>query len=154
GETVFSYEGASVAAQTETAPAEDKSTSTASAQPDKNVEGSDKSAVRQSEVEVPQSTFTSAGPVPAAPSTRRLARELGVDIRQVSGSGPAGRISQEDVKRHVKSAMQSGGAIATAGASAGAAIQATPLPDFSKWGDIERQELSGTRCATALQITC
>jgi len=149
GETVFSYESASKtpeSAKTETAPVEDKSTfkdpGFDSAQPDK------KSALASSDSG--KSTFTpsSSGPVPAAPSTRRLARELGVDIHQVSGSGPGGRISEDDVKRHVKSVMQNGGNIAV-----GAPVQAAPLPDFSKWGDIERQELSGIRRATAAQMT-
>jgi pyruvate dehydrogenase E2 component (dihydrolipoamide acetyltransferase) len=146
GETVFSYEGASGAPAAETEKAEDKSTSKGSgfdsAQPDKNSASASTQSIK--------STFApnSNGPVPAAPSTRRLARELGVDIHQVSGSGPAGRISEDDVKRHVKSAMQSGGDVV-----AGAPVQAAPLPDFSKWGDIERQELSGIRRATAAQMT-
>ncbi len=146
-ETVFSYQSNSSApaaepAKAETAPtAENKSTSndTVSSQPEKVP------------AEPTKSTFapSSAGPVPAAPSTRRLARELGVDIHQVSGSGPAGRISEEDVKRHVKSAMQSGGNVVAVGAP----VQAVPLPDFSKWGDVERQAFSGICNATINQMT-
>ena len=66
------------------------------------------------------------GPAPAAaPSVRRLARELGVDIRRVNGSGPGGRISPEDVQSFARSAL--------AGAGGGVAASA-PLPDLSKWG--------------------
>ena len=72
-----------------------------------------------------------------------------MDIHQVSGSGPAGRISEEDVKRHVKSAMQSGGNVVAVGAP----VQAVPLPDFSKWGDVERQAFSGICNATINQMT-
>ena len=61
----------------------------------------------------------SAGPAaPAAPSVRRLAREIGVDINQVQGSGPGGRISLDDVKEHARRILSSVGA---AGASAPAA---------------------------------
>jgi pyruvate dehydrogenase E2 component (dihydrolipoamide acetyltransferase) len=152
GATVFSYVGASGAPEStkvETEQAEDKSTfkDAVSAQTDAGRAGSpSQPSGAFGERALP---ISSNGPVPAAPSTRRLARELGVDIHQISGSGPAGRISEEDVKRYVKSAMQSGGAIATTGAP----VQAAPLPDFSRWGDIERQELSGIRRATAAQMT-
>ncbi len=74
-------------------------------------------------------------PIPAAPSTRRLARELGVDITQVAGSGPGGRISQDDIKTAVRN-RQTGGFAPTA---------PVELPDFSRWGNIERQPLSRVR---------
>lgn len=76
-------------------------------------------------------------PIPAAPSTRRLARELGVDLTQVSGQGSGGRITQDDVKAHVRS----GQSVAPAASSPAA----PELPDFSKWGDIERQPVSKIR---------
>jgi pyruvate dehydrogenase E2 component (dihydrolipoamide acetyltransferase) len=79
-------------------------------------------------------------PPPAAPSVRRLARELGVDIRSVTGSGPAGRISYEDVQAYVKAALASGG---------GAAAPARALPDFTKWGEVERKPMSNIRRKTA-----
>jgi len=85
---------------------------------------------------------------PAAPSVRRMARELGVDIDDVVGSGDEGRISIEDVKAHAKRLIA---AASTAPAAAGAVPRAAiePLPDFSKWGDIERQPLRGVRRKTA-----
>jgi len=76
-------------------------------------------------------------PIPAAPATRRLARELGVDLTKLSGTGPGGRILQDDVKTHVKSGQSA--------PPSTAAPTAPPLPDFSKWGDIERQPLSKIR---------
>src|SRR4051794_24655998 len=84
----------------------------------------------------------SEGPAPAAaPSVRRVARDLGVDIRQVAGTGPAERINAEDVHAFVRDAMSGGGgAAAPAGAPA-----AQPLPDFSKWGAIEAKPISNVR---------
>jgi pyruvate dehydrogenase E2 component (dihydrolipoyllysine-residue acetyltransferase) len=81
---------------------------------------------------------------PAAPSVRRLARELGVDIALVTGSGPDGRISIEDVQLYVKNAL---GTI-QAGGGAPARVE-TPLPDFSKWGEVERKPMSNIRRKTA-----
>jgi pyruvate dehydrogenase E2 component (dihydrolipoamide acetyltransferase) len=76
--------------------------------------------------------------VPAAPSVRRLARELGVDIREVRGTGLAGRITEEDVRR--------------AAGLAPAALEAPPptprLPDFSRWGPVRAEPMSGVRKAT------
>ena len=82
----------------------------------------------------PAPTFN-GDPIPAAPSTRRLARELGVDLTQVAGSGPGGRISQDDIKAAVRN-RQTGGFTPTA---------PVELPDFSRWGNIERQPLSKVR---------
>src|SRR5262249_54586019 len=81
-------------------------------------------------------------PAPAAPSVRRMAREPGVDINQVAGSGEGGRISIEDVKAHAKRLVS--GAI-----RGGAAAEGVPLPDFSRWGDVERQQMRAVRRKTA-----
>jgi len=85
------------------------------------------------------------GPVPAAPHTRRLAREIGVDIYDVKGTGPGGRISEDDVKAHAKAALTSA---AQAPARAGH-FAAPKLPDFAKWGKIERVSMRGVRRKTA-----
>jgi pyruvate dehydrogenase E2 component (dihydrolipoamide acetyltransferase) len=79
---------------------------------------------------------------PAAPSVRRLARELGVEIRLVHGTGPDGRIGIEDVQQFVKTALAGGGAAAPAPAS-------PSLPDFTKWGEVERKPMSNIRRKTA-----
>jgi pyruvate dehydrogenase E2 component (dihydrolipoamide acetyltransferase) len=82
------------------------------------------------------------GVPPASPSVRRLARELGVDLARVRGSGPKGRILRGDVQEHVKRALSGG-----AQAPAGGALQLEPEPaiDFAKFGPIEVQELSRIR---------
>lgn len=77
--------------------------------------------------------------IPAAPSVRRLAREKGVDLREVKGSGILGRISAEDVLRFAE------GGPAPAAAPQASAVK---LPDFSKWGEVERAPMSGIRKAT------
>jgi len=89
---------------------------------------------------------------PAAPSVRRLARDLGVDIYQVQGGGPGGRISAQDVRDFVKVTMQritGGGSVpAVHGEFPGLHAQ-RPLPDFSRWGKISREPLSRVRELTA-----
>lgn len=77
--------------------------------------------------------------VPASPAVRRLARELGVNIQALDGSGPGGRITEEDVKSRTKQKEERGTGAPTK----------PPLPDFSQWGPVERQALSGIRKATA-----
>jgi len=80
---------------------------------------------------------TSGADIPAAPGIRRLARELGVDLQKVKGSGEAGRISKQDVKDfNKKTSSQSN-------------TTSLSLPDFSEWGETERKSLSGIRKTTA-----
>jgi pyruvate dehydrogenase E2 component (dihydrolipoamide acetyltransferase) len=90
-------------------------------------------------------------PAPASPSVRRLAREIGVDINDVQGTGPVGRISQEDVKEHARRILSSIGS-AGSGAVAGARA-ARALPDFQKWGEVERQPWSNIRRVTAEHLS-
>jgi pyruvate dehydrogenase E2 component (dihydrolipoamide acetyltransferase) len=89
---------------------------------------------------------------PAAPSVRRMARELGVDIYQVQGTGPGERISEQDVRSFVRVTMQritgGGSAPVVHGEFPGLHAQ-RPLPDFSKWGAITREPLSRVRELTA-----
>ncbi len=83
--------------------------------------------------------------VPAAPSVRRFAREIGIDLAQVSGSGPHKRVSKDDVKR-VARQLNEGRPVAGA-AAVGAPLP--PLPDFSKWGGVTRKRMSVIRAKTA-----
>ncbi|MBU3627022.1 dihydrolipoyllysine-residue acetyltransferase [Polynucleobacter sp. JS-Safj-400b-B2] len=92
----------------------------------------------------------------ASPSVRKFARELGVTINQVKGSGPKGRITQEDVQAFVKAAM-SGGAGSPAAASAGGSLGGLnlipwPKVDFTKFGEIERQPLNRIKKLTAANL--
>ncbi|MDE2901443.1 MAG: dihydrolipoamide acetyltransferase family protein [Chloroflexota bacterium] len=84
-------------------------------------------------------------PVFASPSTRQFAREIGLNIREVPGSGPAGRISIDDVKAHARARPSTQPA-----ASVG--LTAAPLPDFSKFGAIRSERMNRVRRATATNI--
>lgn len=99
------------------------------------------------------------GPVPAAPATRRLARELGVDLREVTPSGPGGRVTAEDVKRRAAGEPAETGAPAKAAeperaaeaefaahaASAIPFLDIEPLPDFNQWGPVDIEPLRSIR---------
>jgi len=85
-------------------------------------------------------------PVPAAPHVRRLAREIGVDIGSVLGTGPGGRISEDDVKVCAKNALLA--AAAAAQTTRGSFVE-PELPDFAKWGKTERVSMRGVRRKTA-----
>ena len=83
--------------------------------------------------------------VPAAPSVRRLAREIGVDVGTVKGNGPGGRISEADVKGHSKQLHETRFA-------GGTSVPAITLPDFSKWGEIDAEPFSNVRRITAQRM--
>jgi pyruvate dehydrogenase E2 component (dihydrolipoamide acetyltransferase) len=87
-------------------------------------------------------------PAPAAPHVRRLAREVGVDIHEVKGSGPGGRISEADVKAHAKALLTS----AAAQSSQGRHFAQPELPDFTKFGKVERVSMRGVRRKTAQHL--
>jgi pyruvate dehydrogenase E2 component (dihydrolipoamide acetyltransferase) len=80
----------------------------------------------------------------ASPSVRRFARELGVDVSKVPGSGPKGRILQSDVQAYVKGVLSAPPAAAPAAAPSGGGLDLLPWPkiDFSKFGPIDVQPLS------------
>jgi pyruvate dehydrogenase E2 component (dihydrolipoamide acetyltransferase) len=82
---------------------------------------------------------------PASPSVRRLARELGIDIGDVRGSGPEGRISIEDVKGHAKGLV--------AGPGKAALSSAPSLVDLGRWGEVERRPMNAVRRTTAAHMT-
>ena len=126
-------------------------------EPDKPVEQSSSAEIKPEAAEVPQVEAKlpvekpidrPSGPrnvAPAAPSVRRLAREIGIDINQVAGSGPSGRISADDIKNHSKKLLQGGSPLAS--------VQVEILPDFSKWGEIERKPMSNVRRKTAHHLS-
>lgn len=86
--------------------------------------------------------------VPAGPATRRLARELGVDLRQVTGSGPSGRVNEEDIKAFVRQLASSPAPTGRSGP-----VSAPSLPDFEKWGPVERKPFEAVRRRTADQMS-
>jgi pyruvate dehydrogenase E2 component (dihydrolipoamide acetyltransferase) len=111
-------------------------------------------AARQAAAAPPMAPASAHTSGPAAPSVRRLAREIGVDVTQVTGSGPGGRISLDDVKDFARRVMSSvGSAGQGAAASSGIPLQARALPDFSKWGETERKAMSGIRRKTAEHLS-
>lgn len=85
------------------------------------------------------------GAAPAAPSVRRIAREIGVDINKVRGTGPNGRISMDDVKAFSKKLHES----YSQGGGAGLNIKSESLPDFTKFGTINKVEMTNIRKKTA-----
>jgi pyruvate dehydrogenase E2 component (dihydrolipoamide acetyltransferase) len=115
--------------------------------------------VRPEGAGAPSAAAAPAGPVPATPATRRLARELGVDLRAVAPTGPGGRVTDDDVR-----AASASGARAAAEAPPAAPPTPTPrplatapteppLPRFEQWGEIERQPLSHLRRTIAERMT-
>lgn len=86
---------------------------------------------------------------PAAPSVRRLAREIGVDVNQVKGSGPGGRILLDDVKAYSKLLHQQRNEVQHIRAEQ----HQQPLPDFTKFGNVERQAMSNIRFKTAEHLS-
>ena len=104
---------------------------------------------------VPVATATKAAPIvlahddnkviPAGPSTRRIARELGVDLGHVPGTGRHGRVSEDDVRSFVRGSSSNG--------SSGGSISVPPLPRFEDFGTVEKQPMSAIRRATARQMS-
>jgi pyruvate dehydrogenase E2 component (dihydrolipoamide acetyltransferase) len=84
---------------------------------------------------------------PASPSVRRLARELGVDLQQVKGTGSGDRITDEDVKAYAKSV------IITKPSAGPALITQKEMPDFSAWGEIEVKPFTKVRRITAKTLS-
>jgi len=108
------------------------------------------------------------GPVPASPSTRRLARELGVDLHDVPPSGPAGRVTSEDVRAFAeRGEVEEEEALVPPEEKAAERVPAEgpaelpevipqgripALPDFTRWGEVERVPLRSVRRSTAKQM--
>ncbi len=90
----------------------------------------------------PETEGLPASDVPASPAVRRLAREIGVDIKKVKGTGPHERVMEADVKAYAKKAIQSKPAAAAIGTD-------YELPDFSKLGPVHREKLDTIRKITA-----
>jgi pyruvate dehydrogenase E2 component (dihydrolipoamide acetyltransferase) len=85
------------------------------------------------------------GPVPASPATRRLARDLGVDLSRVQPTGESGRVLAQDVRAHAARARQRSGASRRA-------EPAVQLPDFTRWGEVDRAPLRSVRRTVARRM--
>ncbi len=88
--------------------------------------------------------------VPASPSVRRFAREIGIDVGTVPGTGPQGRISIDDVKAHAKQCHT--GPTPSSVEASGTASALPALPDFGQWGEVRRESMSPVRLKTARQM--
>ncbi len=113
----------------------------------------DKPKQKESAPEPQGATYEPPAPgtkVHAGPAVRKLARELGADLTRIKGSGPKNRIVKDDVQAYVKSQLQQaqqGGSVGT-----GSGIPGVKLPDFSQFGDIERESMSRMMAATATNM--
>lgn len=125
----------------------DKKEKTEKAAESKSEQSADKSADKQGDTGAP----VSSDEVYAGPAVRKLARELGVDLRQVKGSAAKGRIQKEDVHSFVKGRMQEQGS--GAAASGGAGIPNVPDVDFSKFGEVEEVPMSRLHQLTAQNMS-
>jgi pyruvate dehydrogenase E2 component (dihydrolipoamide acetyltransferase) len=146
GDQVGTLMGSSAAAPAAKQPSKKKESSTASKSAKK--EQSKPASSSSSPAPAPMAAAAERpehSPIPASPSVRKFAREIGVDINQVPGNGPRGRIRMEDVKAWSKQLHQQGSAPAPAAA---APVKKVPLPDFSSFGEIERESMNAIRKMT------
>ncbi len=112
----------------------------------------DEQKVAKSKVYIEDKPAADPGKIaPAAPTVRRFAREIGVDINKVIGSGPGGRISIADVKAYSREENFKKDAQPEQKFFGG--IVAEQLPDFSKWGEIEKKEMGNIRRKTAEHLS-
>jgi len=110
---------------------------------------------KEQKKEEPERPREAKGPVPAAPATRRLARELGVDLKDVKPSGPGGRVTAEDIRAHAekpKEKPQEKPKPEEKPARAPRLKEAPQLPDFTRWGPVERTPFRSIRRATAKRM--
>ncbi|MBN1248508.1 MAG: 2-oxo acid dehydrogenase subunit E2 [Anaerolineae bacterium] len=129
------------------------------AAPEKAPEEKQKERVERRKRGEPTAEPHREGPVPAAPSTRRLARELGVDLHEVTPTGPGGRVTKEDVRAHSEGREVEEEAVVEeerrerklTGVSP-QTVEVPPLPEYDRVGEVERVPLRSVRRATAKQM--
>jgi pyruvate dehydrogenase E2 component (dihydrolipoamide acetyltransferase) len=113
--------------------------------PAKKKPTAEKKPAREKASDAPAIVSSSDTPAFASPSLRKLAREIGVDIRSVEGSGPAGRITEDDVKRASRERPAPAAAAPDSTDAARSGFAPRQLPDFSQWGEVTREPLSRLR---------
>lgn len=120
---------------------------------EKPVETPAEATLAEVEVTVAE-TAKRKGPVPASPVTRRLARELGVDLHRLTPTGPSGLVTADDVRAFAETGPETVGppAVADATPEAEVIIPSPTLPDFSRWGPVKRVPFRSIRRATAKQM--
>ena len=146
----------SAPARTSSAPA--ASVSAPSMRSEATVAGPRDVAAPRGSTAVAEAPRSGNGPIPAAPAIRRQAREMGIDLSSVRGTGPGGRIVREDIERFaIAGPSGSGRAPEVAAPSAPSAPQraaqapvavpagADPMPDFSQWGPVRKEALPQIR---------
>lgn len=146
GQTLISLDGETATAAPSKKPSDTSDKSDLSDRSDKSEK---KAAPAPAVLAVATTGEDGRRPVPASPSVRQFAREIGVDITLVNGSGPGGRISIEDIKQFARQRPASG---------AGAVLPSTvavpaALPDFAKFGSVKREAMNTIRQMTARQMT-
>ncbi|MCK7550237.1 dihydrolipoyllysine-residue acetyltransferase [Marinobacter goseongensis] len=133
---------------------EDASSESAKSSGDDKPEHKAESEAKSEEQKPEPSSATYEPPTPGAkvhagPAVRKLAREFGADLARIKGSGPKNRILKDDVQAYVKSQLQQTQQGSTVAGGGGAGIPGVKLPDFSQFGEIERESMSRMMFATA-----
>lgn len=122
-------------------PEEKKEVSEKVKEPEKDRVEEEEESTGETGIKEEEDTGKPASEVPAPPSVRRLAREIGINIHKVTGSGPYDRITFDDVKAFAKKQLEGGQKAVTA--------DDYELPDFSKWGKVRREKMATIRKITA-----
>jgi pyruvate dehydrogenase E2 component (dihydrolipoamide acetyltransferase) len=110
-------------------------------------EAADSGAVSKT-VQKPNVAASAAAAIPAAPAARREARDIGVDVAAVQGTGPGGRVLVGDIRAHAHARASHSGS-----SQSPVTKTSTPLPDFSKWGETERKAMTNVRRITAERLS-
>jgi pyruvate dehydrogenase E2 component (dihydrolipoamide acetyltransferase) len=153
----FDGEGGEAGAEAEAREAPEKAPEPAPKKEEKAAPEKEERAAKEKAPAAGQPAGRRTGPIPASPATRRLARELGVELSEVEPSGPGGRVTAEDVRAAAEKGAPAPQPAAERPARAPAErptvrpseVVVPPLPDFSQWGRVERQPLRSVRRATA-----
>lgn len=138
GDTVNTGDVIAIAISSATAKAPAPTSAPASAQVEKKVEAP---KVTKDEAPAPVNAQKMGSKSHATPSVRSFARELGVNLAEINGSGPKGRVTREDVSSLIKKVM-SGGAAVASGADGAFSLPPIPTADFAAFGEIEVEDLS------------
>lgn len=150
GTLIATIEAAASASGTEPAEPAAPKAAAAAPQPTKPAPAEASAPAKQEPVSSTAAEERADSSVYASPAVRRLARELGVSLTEVKGSGAKGRILKDDVKAHVKKAMTAKGPARSA--EAGSGIPPVPPVDFSKFGPVEISPMSRIRVAGAANL--